>query len=67
MYQLFREGVADMIKWCEDQQVPVLVFSAGLGESVVAALTAANFLLPHVKVYIDLYHTIKICSDSKVF
>ncbi|CAB3228767.1 unnamed protein product [Arctia plantaginis] len=48
--ECFREGVADMIKWCEVQQVPVLVFSAGLGESVVAALTAANFLLPHVKV-----------------
>lgn len=40
-----------MITWSQTQQVPVLVFSAGLGESVLAAMKAANFLLPHVKVY----------------
>lgn len=39
-----------MILWSEKHKVPVLVFSAGLGESVVAALEATNFLLPHVKV-----------------
>ncbi|XP_030027938.1 7-methylguanosine phosphate-specific 5'-nucleotidase isoform X1 [Manduca sexta] len=50
MIESFRRGVKDMISWCETQKVPVLVFSAGLGESVVAALKAANFLLPHVKV-----------------
>lgn len=47
-----RKGVKDMITWSETQQVPVLVFSAGLGESVLAAMKAANFLLPHVKVYL---------------
>ncbi|XP_072941972.1 7-methylguanosine phosphate-specific 5'-nucleotidase [Epargyreus clarus] len=50
MIECFRVGVQDLIAWSKAQQVPVLVFSAGLGESVVAALKAANFLLPHVKV-----------------
>lgn len=44
-----------MISWSEEKKVPVLVFSAGLGESVVAALEAANFLLPNVKVINILY------------
>ncbi|XP_013140663.1 PREDICTED: 7-methylguanosine phosphate-specific 5'-nucleotidase [Papilio polytes] len=50
MVECFRTGVQDLILWSERHQVPVLVFSAGLGESVLAALKAANFLLPHVKV-----------------
>ncbi|XP_052737924.1 7-methylguanosine phosphate-specific 5'-nucleotidase isoform X2 [Bicyclus anynana] len=50
MTECFRTGVKDLISWSERQQVPVLVFSAGLGECVVAALTAANYMLPHVKV-----------------
>lgn len=50
---LSRKGVREMIDWCKMQQVPVLVFSAGLGESVLAAMTAANFMLPNVKVYCD--------------
>ncbi|CAG5044776.1 unnamed protein product [Parnassius apollo] len=50
MVECFRTGVNDLISWSQAQQVPVLVFSAGLGESVVAAMRAANFLLPHVKV-----------------
>ncbi|CAG9792191.1 unnamed protein product [Diatraea saccharalis] len=50
MIDCFRKGVADFISWSEKQRVPVLVFSAGLGDSVVAALKAANLLLPHVKV-----------------
>ncbi|XP_041973036.1 7-methylguanosine phosphate-specific 5'-nucleotidase [Aricia agestis] len=50
MIDCFRIGVQELISWCAAQQVPVLVFSAGLGECVVAALTSADFLLPHVKV-----------------
>ncbi|KAL0839840.1 hypothetical protein ABMA28_016466 [Loxostege sticticalis] len=50
MIECFRKGVEDMITWSQKQQVPVLVFSAGLGDSVEAAMKAANFLLPHVKV-----------------
>ncbi|XP_038213760.1 7-methylguanosine phosphate-specific 5'-nucleotidase [Zerene cesonia] len=50
MVECFRIGVKDLIMWSNVQQVPVLVFSAGLGECVVAALEAANFLLPNVKV-----------------
>ncbi|CAH2063125.1 unnamed protein product, partial [Iphiclides podalirius] len=50
MVECFRLGVKELISWSQTQQVPVLVFSAGLGESVVAALKAANFLLPNVKV-----------------
>uniref|UniRef100_A0A1E1WSJ8 5'-nucleotidase n=1 Tax=Pectinophora gossypiella TaxID=13191 RepID=A0A1E1WSJ8_PECGO len=50
MIDCFRRGVKDMMWWSQRQQVPVLVFSAGLGECVLVALKAANFLLPHVKV-----------------
>ncbi|XP_045492528.1 7-methylguanosine phosphate-specific 5'-nucleotidase [Colias croceus] len=50
MVECFRIGVKDLIMWSDKHQVPVLVFSAGLGECVVAALEAANFLLPNVKV-----------------
>ncbi|CAH2092271.1 unnamed protein product [Euphydryas editha] len=50
MKECFRIGVKELIKWSEVHQVPVLVFSAGLGECVVSALKAANLLLPHVKV-----------------
>ena len=42
--------MSHLIEWSEQKQVPVLVFSAGLGECVVAALTAAKLLPPHVKV-----------------
>ncbi|XP_069355489.1 7-methylguanosine phosphate-specific 5'-nucleotidase [Maniola hyperantus] len=50
MVECFRAGVSELIAWSSRQAVPVLVFSAGLGDSVVAALSAASFLLPHVKV-----------------
>ncbi|XP_047517377.1 7-methylguanosine phosphate-specific 5'-nucleotidase [Pieris napi] len=50
MLQCFRTGVKDLISYTEAHFIPVLVFSAGLGECVVAAMEAANFLLPHVKV-----------------
>ncbi|CAH0628590.1 unnamed protein product [Chrysodeixis includens] len=50
MVECFRKGVPDMIEWSKVHEVPVLVFSAGLGESVLAAMKAANFLLPNVKV-----------------
>ncbi|KAI5633626.1 pyrimidine 5'-nucleotidase (UMPH-1) domain-containing protein [Phthorimaea operculella] len=50
MVNCFRQGVSDLISWSVKQQVPVLVFSAGLGECVTAALKAADFLLPNVKV-----------------
>ncbi|XP_028161838.1 7-methylguanosine phosphate-specific 5'-nucleotidase-like isoform X1 [Ostrinia furnacalis] len=50
MIDSFRDGVHELVSWSQRQQVPVLVFSAGLGDSVQAALTAAGFLLPHVKV-----------------
>ncbi|XP_050679976.1 7-methylguanosine phosphate-specific 5'-nucleotidase [Leptidea sinapis] len=50
MIDCFRSGVKEIILWSQKKQVPVLVFSAGLGECVVAALNSANFLLPHVKV-----------------
>lgn len=50
MVECFRKGVQDMISWSQEQHVPMLVFSAGLGDSVVAAMKAANFMLPHVKV-----------------
>ncbi|RVE52277.1 hypothetical protein evm_003067 [Chilo suppressalis] len=50
MIECFRKGVKDLISWSQEQHVPVLVFSAGLGDCVVAALKAADLLLPHVKV-----------------
>lgn len=50
MKECFRTGVQDLMCWSEQHSVPVLVFSAGLGESVVAALQASNYMLPNVKV-----------------
>ncbi|CAK1544712.1 unnamed protein product [Leptosia nina] len=50
MVDCFRIGVDELIAWSKAHCIPVLVFSAGLGECVVAALEAANFLLPNVKV-----------------
>ncbi|XP_053599646.1 7-methylguanosine phosphate-specific 5'-nucleotidase isoform X2 [Plodia interpunctella] len=50
MKEHYRTGVKEMIDWSEQKSVPVLVFSAGLGDSVVAALEGSNFLRPNVKV-----------------
>lgn len=50
MKECFRIGVKELITWSEVHRVPVLVFSAGLGECVVSAMRAAGLLLPHVKV-----------------
>ncbi|KAI8440533.1 hypothetical protein MSG28_001781 [Choristoneura fumiferana] len=46
----FRIGVEELVRWAAARRVPVLVFSAGLGEAVVAALRAARLLQPHVQV-----------------
>lgn len=62
---LFRAGVQDLISWSEKKKVPVLVFSAGLGESVIAALEAANYLLPNVKVITDHYNYFTIALHLK--
>ncbi|GLV37298.1 cytosolic 5'-nucleotidase IIIB [Carabus blaptoides fortunei] len=51
-----RDGTADMISDLYKENVPVLVFSAGLGDSVVAVLKHNQVLHPNVKVisnYLD--------------
>ncbi|XP_028161812.1 7-methylguanosine phosphate-specific 5'-nucleotidase-like isoform X1 [Ostrinia furnacalis] len=63
MIECYRDGVHELVAWSQRQQVPVLVFSAGLGDSVQAALTAAGFQLPNVKVvsnFLDLDDNDKI-------
>ncbi|XP_055697131.1 7-methylguanosine phosphate-specific 5'-nucleotidase isoform X2 [Phlebotomus papatasi] len=45
-----RDGTHELFTQLNRQQVPVLVFSAGLGDSVVSILRHANVLLPNVKV-----------------
>ncbi|XP_055678485.1 7-methylguanosine phosphate-specific 5'-nucleotidase isoform X1 [Lutzomyia longipalpis] len=45
-----RDGTQDLFSELNRLQVPVLVFSAGLGDSVVAILRHASVLLPNVKV-----------------
>ncbi|XP_047989924.1 7-methylguanosine phosphate-specific 5'-nucleotidase [Leguminivora glycinivorella] len=57
MRNCFRLGVKDMLAWSSERGVPVLVFSAGLGESVVAALQASQLLLPNVKVVSNFLST----------
>ncbi|KAM3967932.1 cytosolic 5'-nucleotidase IIIB [Aphomia sociella] len=46
----FRSGVESLIEWSDSKQVPVLIFSAGLGDCVVAAVQASNLLRENVKV-----------------
>ncbi|KAM3968204.1 7-methylguanosine phosphate-specific 5'-nucleotidase-like [Aphomia sociella] len=50
----FRSGVEDLVNWCEEKQVPVLVFSAGMGEAVKALMEKANFLRENVKIVANL-------------
>lgn len=45
-----RDECLDLFKQLYDNKVPVLVFSAGLGDTVVAVLKQFNVLLPNVKV-----------------
>uniref|UniRef100_A0A6B2EE76 5'-nucleotidase n=1 Tax=Phlebotomus kandelakii TaxID=1109342 RepID=A0A6B2EE76_9DIPT len=45
-----RDGTEALFNELYRQQVPVLVFSAGLGDSVVSVLKHASVLLPNVKV-----------------
>lgn len=50
MIDSFRIGVRELIELSEKKQVPVLVFSAGLGECVVSALEGSNLIRSNVKV-----------------
>ncbi|GBP07080.1 7-methylguanosine phosphate-specific 5'-nucleotidase [Eumeta japonica] len=49
MGECYRLGVNALVMWCGARDVPVLVMSAGLGDAVRAALSAADLLQPHVK------------------
>ncbi|XP_052758763.1 7-methylguanosine phosphate-specific 5'-nucleotidase-like [Galleria mellonella] len=46
----FRSGVEHLIEWSESNKVPVLIFSAGLGDCVVAAVKSSNLMRGNVKV-----------------
>ncbi|XP_013185692.2 7-methylguanosine phosphate-specific 5'-nucleotidase [Amyelois transitella] len=63
MKEHYRIGVKDLIDWSEEKSVPVLVFSAGLGDSVVAALKGSNLLRPNVKVVANF---LALDEDDKV-
>lgn len=45
-----RTGTQHMFEHLNDLDIPILVFSAGLGDSVVAILKANNVFLPNVEV-----------------
>lgn len=45
-----RDGTHDMFNDLNALKVPVLVFSAGIGDTVQAMLQAADVLMPTVKV-----------------
>lgn len=49
-----RDGAKDLFDELYLANVPILVFSAGLGDSVKAMLKYFNMLLPNVKVYYPL-------------
>lgn len=45
-----RDGAKDLFDKLYESNVPILIFSAGLGDSVKAMLKYFNMLLPNVKV-----------------
>lgn len=45
-----RKGTHDLLKLTYQLQVPVLVFSAGLGDTICAVLKNEQVFLPHIKV-----------------
>lgn len=45
-----RDGTQPMLELLNRHKVPVLVFSAGLGDSVISLMRQANVYLPNVKV-----------------
>lgn len=47
---IFRDGAQEFIKATYDLNVPVLVFSAGLGDTIMAIMKQENLLYPNVKV-----------------
>lgn len=47
-----RDGTAEMFSDLSERNVPILVFSAGLGDSVCAVLEETNIKHANVKVYI---------------
>lgn len=46
-----RSGTQRMFNDLNALEIPILVFSAGLGDSVVAILKANHVLMPNVEVY----------------
>ncbi|XP_052758755.1 7-methylguanosine phosphate-specific 5'-nucleotidase A-like isoform X2 [Galleria mellonella] len=47
----FRYGVENLIKTCEEKEVPILIFSAGMGECVDAVIKKNNLQsLPNIKI-----------------
>lgn len=45
-----RDGTQQLFQDLNSRDIPILVFSAGLGDSVVAILEETNVKLPNVKV-----------------
>lgn len=55
----FRDGTEKVFKDLDKHNIPILVFSAGLGDCIVAVLQHFNVLYPAVKVRLifNLFHT----------
>lgn len=45
-----RDGTHEMFKLANELDVPVLVFSAGLGDSILAVMKHEKVMLPNVKI-----------------
>lgn len=45
-----RDGTHEMFKFANELNVPVLVFSAGLGDSILAVMKHEKVLMPNVKI-----------------
>lgn len=50
MWNFSRDKTKDVFNELNMVDVPILVFSAGLGDTVEGVLTACNVLLPNVEV-----------------
>lgn len=45
-----RDGTHDLFKGLNDLNVPLLVFSAGLGDSILSVLKHADIMYPNVRI-----------------
>lgn len=61
-----RDGARDLFELLYRQNVPILVFSAGLGNAVKAMLKNFNMLLPNVKVCVLVTKIFRLIFHSNL-